>query len=143
MVRSNGLSFAKHVTTLSFGRPAQSVAVLACPLSPAAGLLREPHLVPVQPIRQVASSQGDAVHFGEIGMEGFSVKKRAIGRRDTLRALFEQGHADCVVQGRQVGDELSRISDAGKFLLPNVECGIVAHLRCGIIQWRSTWSGRQ
>jgi hypothetical protein len=42
-----------------------------------AGLLREPHLVPVQPIRQVASSQGDAVHFGEIGMEGFSVKKNA------------------------------------------------------------------
>jgi hypothetical protein len=53
---------AKHVTTLSFGRPAQSVAVLACPLSPAAGLLREPHLVPVQLIRQVASSLGDAVH---------------------------------------------------------------------------------
>ena len=62
--------------------------MLACPLSPAAGLLREPHLVPVQPIRQVASSQGDAVHFGEIGMKGFSVKKRAIGRPDTLQALF-------------------------------------------------------
>jgi hypothetical protein len=92
---------AKHVTTLSFGRPAQSVAVLACPLSPVAGLLREPHLVPVQPIRQVASSQGDAVHFGQIGMEGFSVKKRAIGRPDTLRASFEQGHAGCVLQGRQ------------------------------------------
>ena len=43
---------AKHVTTLSFGRPAQSVAVFACPLSPVAGLLREPHLLPVQPIRQ-------------------------------------------------------------------------------------------
>jgi len=28
---------AKHVTTLSFGRPAQSVALLACPLPPAAG----------------------------------------------------------------------------------------------------------
>jgi hypothetical protein len=27
-----------------------------------AGLLREPHLVPVQLIRQVASSLGDAVH---------------------------------------------------------------------------------
>ena len=101
------------MTTLSFGRPAQSVAVLTCPLSPVAGLLREPHLVPVQPICQVASSQGDAVHFGEIGMEGFSVKKRAIGRPDTLRASFEQGHAGCVVQGRQVGDGLSRISDAG------------------------------
>ncbi len=99
MVRSNGLSFAKHMTTLFFGRPAQSVAVLACPLSPAAGLLREPHLVPVQPIRQVASSQGDAVHFGEIGMVGFSVKKRAIGRPDTRRALFEQGHADCSSKG--------------------------------------------
>ena len=48
-----------------------------------------------------------------IGMEGFSVKKRAIGRPDTLRASFEQGHADYVVQGRQVGDGLSRISDAG------------------------------
>ena len=134
---------AKHVTTLSFGRPAQSVAVFARPRSPSAGLLREPHLVPVQPIRQVASSQGDAVHFGEIGMEGFSVKKRAIGRPDTLRASFEQGHADCVVQGRQVGDGLSRISDAGKFLLLDVECGIIAHLRCGIIQWRSTWSERR
>ncbi len=53
---------AKHVTTLSFGRPAQSVAVFACPLSPVAGVLREPHLVPVQLIRQVASSHGDAVH---------------------------------------------------------------------------------
>ncbi len=98
--------------------------MLACPLSPVAGLLREPHLVPVQPIRQVASSQGDAVHFGEIGMEGFSVKKRAIGRPDTLRASFEQGHADCVVQGRQVGDGLSRISDAGKFLLPASSMGL-------------------
>jgi hypothetical protein len=47
-------------------------------------------------------------------MEGFSVKKRAIGRPDTLRASFEQGHADCVVKERQVGDGLSRISDAGK-----------------------------
>ena len=143
MVRSNGLSFAKHVTTLSFGRPAQSVAVLACPLSPAAGLLREPHLVPVQLIRKVASSQGDAVHFGEIGMEGFSVKKRAIGPPDTRRASFEQGPAEYVLQGPQVGDGLSRISDAGRFLLPGVECGIVAHLRCGIIQWRSTWSERR
>ena len=78
-----------------------------------AGLLREPHLVPVQPIRQVASSQGDAVHVGQIGMERFSVKKRAIGRLDYWRASLEQGHADCVVQGRQVGDGLSRISDAG------------------------------
>jgi hypothetical protein len=34
-------------------------------------------------------------------MEGFSVKKRAIGRPDTLRASFEQGNAGCVVQGRQ------------------------------------------
>ena len=134
---------AKHVTTLSFGRPAQSVAVLACPLSPEAGLLREPHLVPVQPIRQVASSQGDAVHFGEIGMEGISVKKRAIGRPDTLRTSFEQGHAEYVVQRRQVGDGLSRISDAGKFLLPSVGCGIFAHLRCGIVEWPSTWLERQ
>jgi hypothetical protein len=55
------------VTTIFFGRPAQSVAVLACPLSPAAGLLREPHLVPVQPIRKVASSQGDAVHHPSHG----------------------------------------------------------------------------
>ncbi len=117
--------------------------MLACPLSPAAGLLREPHLVPVQPIRQVASSQGDAVHFGEIGMEGFSVKKRAIGRPDTLRASFEQGHAECVLKGRQVGDGLLRISDAGKFLLPDVEYGIIAHLRCGLIQWPSTWLERQ
>lgn len=78
-----------------------------------------------------------------IGMEGFSVKKRAIGRPDTLRALFKQGHADCVVKGRQVGDGLSRISDAGKFLLPGVACGIIAHLRCGIIRWRFTWSGRR
>ena len=108
-----------------------------------AGLLREPHLVPVQLIRQVASSLGDAVHFGEIGMEGFSVKKRAIGRLDTRRASFEQGHAGCVVQGRQVGDGLSRISDAVKFLLPGVEYGILAHLRCGLIQWRSTWSERR
>ncbi len=137
------MSFAKHVTTLSFGRPTQSVAVLACPLSPAAGLLREPHLVPVQPIRQVASSQGDAVHFEEIGMEGFSVKKRAIGRPDTRRASFEQGHAECVLRGPQVGDGLSRISDAGKFLLPSVKCGIFAHLRCGIIPWRSTWLERR
>jgi len=52
MVRTKGLICAKHVTTLSFGRPAQSVAVFACPLSPVAGLLREPHLLPVQPIRQ-------------------------------------------------------------------------------------------
>ena len=93
------MSFAKHVTTLSFGRPAQSVAVLACPLPPVAGLLREPHLVPVQPICQVASSQGDAVHFGEIDMEGFSVKKRAIGRPDTLRASFEQGYATASSRG--------------------------------------------
>jgi hypothetical protein len=117
--------------------------VLACPLSPAAGLLREPHLVPVQPIRQVASSQGDAVHFGEIGMEGFSVKKRAIGRPDTLRASFEQGHAECVLQGRQVGDGLLRISDAGKFLSSGMRRGIIAHLRCGIIEWRSTWLERR
>jgi hypothetical protein len=77
---------AKHVTTLSFGRPAQSVAVFACPLSPVAGLLRDSHLVPVQLIRQVASSHGDAVHSRDVGMEGFSVKKRAVSRPDTRRA---------------------------------------------------------
>ena len=96
-----------------------------------AGLLREPHLVPVQLIRQVAPSHGDAVHVGQVGMEGFSVKKRTIGRPDTRRASFEQGHAECVLQGRQValdyrafqmrensclqvwGVEFSRILDAG------------------------------
>ena len=69
------------MTTLSFGRPAQSVAVLACPLSPVAGLLREPHLVPVQPIRQVASSQGDAVHFWQIGMEAFPSRNAPLVRQ--------------------------------------------------------------
>jgi len=108
-----------------------------------AGLLREPHLVPVQLIRQVAPSHGDAVHVGQVGMEGFSVKKRTIGRPDTRRASFEQGHAECVLQGRQVGDRLLRISDAGKFLSSGVGRGIFAHLRCGIIEWKSTWSERR
>jgi hypothetical protein len=40
------------LTTLSFGRQAQSVAVLACLLSPSAGLLRDPHLTPVLLIRR-------------------------------------------------------------------------------------------
>jgi hypothetical protein len=34
MVSAKGSICARHMTTLSFGRPAQSVAVLACPLSP-------------------------------------------------------------------------------------------------------------
>jgi len=69
------------MTTLLFGRSAQSVAEFACPQSPVTGLLREPHLVPVQLIRQAASSHGDAVHSRDGGMEGFSVKKRPmVGR---------------------------------------------------------------
>jgi hypothetical protein len=64
------------VTTLSFGRPAQSVAVFACPLSPVAGLLREPHLLPVQPIRQWhrRSATPSTIQAPDVGTGGASVK---------------------------------------------------------------------
>ncbi len=58
-------------------------------------------------------------------------------------ASFEQGRAKYVLQGRQVGDGLSRISDEGKFLFSGVGCGIIPHLRCGIIEWPSTWLERR
>ena len=40
-------------------------------------------------------------------------------------------------------DELSHISDAGEFLRLDADRGIFEHLRCGIIQWQSTWPERR
>lgn len=55
------------------------------------------------------------------------------GRRALVKRHGSALRRRSATRSTTAGLGLSRISDAGKFLLPGVECGIVAHLRCGII----------
>ena len=141
--RINGLSFAKHMTTLSFRSPGSvscSARVPAVPrgwpparTAPGAGATRLPSGIVAGRRRPLWANRYGGLFRQET--RHWSARHSAGLVRTRTRRLRPPRAA--------IRDGLSRISDAGTFLLPGVEYGIIAHLRCGLIQWPSTWLERR